>query len=313
MVSENSNLLKRPRPLDWQRPLPLRKHVKRNNNVPPVKRNNDVPHVEVVDDGHRRRWEDMDHDILVSIMKRLDLRVLLIVICLVCKSWLNATLDALFPPNHVFSFRNYPLLNSCHPFLHQRSRLWTMIKLHLNRNLHCYTKLILSHGKLKISGFHYIAERTPSITSLFVHMNSQKLLRFREFASCWKGLVELECYSVSCALVMGLVLGNQIQKLSLEYAEVNVQKAIDIVNYFPSLTHLSLEHCTLSNDALSVLLQPQKNLTYLDMRHACVNEKRDPKDWDEQLLSKANNIPQFLRCESGYCSFCFPCNRLPPC
>lgn len=252
----------------------------------------------------------MDHEILVSIMKRLDVLMLILSTCFVCKSWLNATLDALFPPHHVFDMRHYPLLNSTSYTL-SRNRFWTMIQLHLNRNLptqHYYTKLVLTQRTLTTSAYRYIAQRLPSITSLTLDIGMHKLLSFRDFPPCWKELVEVEC-DASCVRVIGL-LWNQIHTLRLRlYGDVKARDAISIANDFPCLTHLSLKNCKLSDNALSLILEGQKNLTYLDMTHARLGEKKDAKDWDEDLLLKASKIPQFLRCEMGNCSSCFPCYR----
>ncbi|XP_021737124.1 uncharacterized protein LOC110703642 [Chenopodium quinoa] len=253
----------------------------------------------------------MDHEILVSIMKRLGLNMLLLSTCLVSKSWLNATLDALFPPCHAFDLRDCSVFSTTsHCQYRKRNRLWKMIELHLNRNLptqHYYTSLVLRHRNLTIYAYRFIAQRLPSITSLTIcNIGLPKLLKFRDFASCWKGLVEVDC-DASCVRGIGL-LWNQIHKLKL-YGDIKVHEAISIANDFPCLTHLSLKYCKLSDDGLSLILEGQKNLTYLNMTHARVGGKRNAKDWDKDLLLLASKIPQFLRCEMGNCCSCFPCYR----
>ncbi|XP_021759699.1 F-box/LRR-repeat protein At3g48880-like [Chenopodium quinoa] len=292
MVSEKS--LKRAEP-DWR----LKKCAKRNV----------VAKVDEESDSHLiRRWEEMNHEILVSIMKRLGVLDLIFSICFVCKSWLDATLDTFFPPQDVFSLSDFPLLlgSSSYNRRVQRRRFWRMVELHLNRDqARLHTKLVLPCIRLNKYGYLYIAKRLPSLRSLSLHMDSLRLRRpFLSVASYWKGLVEVECFG-SCVKIVS-ELWNQIHTLRL-LGEVQVTDAVVIARNFPRLTHLSLKKCTLMDNALSLILEGQKNLIYLDTTHALLREKNVcwAKDWDEDLLLKASRVTQYLRCEMRNCRYCY--------
>ena len=61
----------------------------------------------VVDEGSpcNRRWEDMDHEILIYIFKRYPWHIWFWRGFYICKSWLSAFLDYLFPPGQVCDLR----------------------------------------------------------------------------------------------------------------------------------------------------------------------------------------------------------------
>ncbi|KAJ7967768.1 hypothetical protein O6P43_011985 [Quillaja saponaria] len=54
---------------------------------------------------NNRKWDEMNHEIMVSTMKLLPRKELFITVCYVCKSWLSALLDSLFPPGDVLDLR----------------------------------------------------------------------------------------------------------------------------------------------------------------------------------------------------------------
>lgn len=125
----------------------LRGHQKRNKML--------------VDEGSpcNRSWEDMDHEILIHIFKRYPWHIWCSRYFFICKSWVSAFLDYLFPPGQVLDLRlldGTEFLVSDLPL----TRFYQCLILSLDRRSpDSYTGIVLSECILRSEAYEHIARR----------------------------------------------------------------------------------------------------------------------------------------------------------
>ncbi|KAH9626901.1 hypothetical protein KSS87_002301, partial [Heliosperma pusillum] len=121
-----------------------------------------------------RKWEDMDHEILILIMKKYKWYQLGRFDFVICKTWLSAFLDVLFPPGDVLDLR---LLDDQGnfggtfgvkflEFDWKVRKFFHYLKLNLDRRSpNHYTKLVLCEGILHHKAYSDLAQRLPLLKS----------------------------------------------------------------------------------------------------------------------------------------------------
>ncbi|XP_057520431.1 uncharacterized protein LOC130800782 isoform X1 [Amaranthus tricolor] len=279
-----------------------------------------------------RKWNDMDHDILVNIMNRLrvpppmfwkgwpdyddddgftyreyymkggEMSTLYNSFC-VCKSWRLAVLDSVFPPANVLDLHflkgRYSREKYCYLFY---------LKALLCRP-HQYTKLYFPVCS-KIVLLTKVAQRLPKLKCL-VQTKDDITCNLFKLIPYWPELNEVHC---TTALIPTLSkYCKNIKRMDL-YGRIQDRRACILASDFPQLMHLNIQACLLSRNALSIILQRSPNLTYLDTRHAFSVRGSifDPLEenvieWDKDEVSrKAVGIKTYLHCAQRYCSYCAP-------
>ncbi|OMO76825.1 hypothetical protein CCACVL1_15387 [Corchorus capsularis] len=278
------------------------------------------------DENNLRRWEEMYHEILVNIMKRISLPDWgrSIGALKACKSWLMAALDVFFP-SHVIDLRPHAdaiaVESNCRIIMVHVTLANDFRPLKL-------TELLFPKKCLPDMAYPFFARRLPSLRRFelpagadFKRANVCSMVRF----SCWRNLEEVRL-PVSSLHDLATHY-KRIHTLRL-FGAIGNSMASVIAKNFPLLKHLEIPYCFVSDDALSIMLDCHKSLITLDARHCCcVDEKYIPKlsglktcdfetamhplflmgnKWKEdEILQKAAGIKKLLRCGGiNHCSQC---------
>lgn len=138
----------------------------------------------------------------------------------------------------------------------------------------------------------------------------------------WPGLVEVHCkpnfvryFVVHCKKIRKLYVDDHDHT----GGSITNDVASMIAYELPELDHLALFKCFLSSRALSIILDGQKRLEYLDTRHAIRfhDEFITPKgtkgmcygksigwNYDDKILTSVARISTYLECSRESCSQC---------
>ncbi|KAF8377016.1 hypothetical protein HHK36_030388 [Tetracentron sinense] len=267
-----------------------------------------------------RRWDYMNPDILVNIFERLPLRELLYRVGYICRSWLSATLETLFPLGEMLDLRRLDSIKE--PCF--RIKILIFLKIMLSRHPTTgWIKIYFPRYKLKEEAFVYIAQRSPSLRHIIFPRIELTIHPFKAI-SYWKDLREFSSGFYHVISVRTFKKLNTCCKhlciLDL-YGRLGDEGASVIATSFPKLRYLRLRHCVLSVDALSIILDGHKNLLELDVRHTVctdykyldfVEGKVRLKELKEEIHLKAAGIKEYLHCEGKLCPECgFRFNRGP--
>ncbi|KAK6914299.1 hypothetical protein RJ641_021620 [Dillenia turbinata] len=268
-----------------------------------------------------RKWEELQTDCLVNILKRVGIESLLLDVPLVCKTWYNATHNPLCWSNLIF------------PDLDPRRRLVGRIfyeqQLNGVRTAESHANAFFATFSWKFGGFspsafiRFVVKRSGgSATSLVVPpqcteedlkylANECPALKFLELPSeiliqhqhevsklirKWK---KLEILSLHSLPDMGNIF-SQINRhckrfigLSIEHGVfIGSDEVSAIVNFLPNIKHLSIRGAIISRENLLRILKGCKELVLLDATD-CVGFVKDV-----EILKHAAHICCF-KCEDA--------------
>ncbi|KAK9716611.1 hypothetical protein RND81_06G245100 [Saponaria officinalis] len=294
-----------------------------------------------------RKWEEMDHEILICIMKRYpwyEWHQSKNADFIICKSWLSAFLDVLFPPGDVLDLR---ILDDHQKFgcaeSHYRGRyspyawkirmFYRYLKLNLDRRpSNYYTKLILSECILHSQAYMDIAQRLPALKSFVSPV---------KMSSCHE-LFNSSMFAGSCSFVSSATL-RHCQNLEVAHCPIDMSwdlagwckslrdltfvgmigrgpgpgpfvqdsMAVVIAKSFPLLERLSFTSHVFTFAGMSMILDGHKNLSCLDMKHSiCVAQDGIGRRSYRTSLDcqwpkdKITRVKAFLTCEGKNCPDC---------
>ncbi|OMO99479.1 hypothetical protein COLO4_13255 [Corchorus olitorius] len=215
------------------------------------------------DPSKRRRWEDMDHVILVNIMKRLlqveQEGIYTYYYFSICKSWFAALLGVYFPyGNYVFDLRPFYELDSGYQL--RGFRLSLMLVLCLRPTTH-YSKMVvgkdgLSHKLriLRLPFYEIYKILMPSLRELELpYADAFHTGPFWPF--CYEKLEAIFCSALKLPQLVRYC--KCIHTLRL-YGTIGDGEAYLIAKSFPLLKHLEIPYCVLSVNALPIILNCHK-------------------------------------------------------
>ncbi|KAK9716612.1 hypothetical protein RND81_06G245200 [Saponaria officinalis] len=258
---------------------------------------------------NNRRWDEMNHEILICIMEK----------CpwypwypwypwgyqdfVICKSWLSAFLDVLFPPGNVLDLRFLDIHSNfvgggSGPFSKYACcirRFYHFLKLNFDRRSpNQYTKLISTECILHQQAYQDIPQRLPALKSF---VSPAKISMLWELAG--------HCKSIRSLIFVGIFTSGY---------EIPDHIASVIAEGFPLLERLSFSGHVFSFRGLSSILDGHQNLSYLDMKHSvCVPQVYMPKrwypmtsdhPWPKDLSDKIAKLKTFSTCETKNCPEC---------
>ncbi|KAK9716609.1 hypothetical protein RND81_06G245000 [Saponaria officinalis] len=294
-----------------------------------------------------RKWEEMNHEILICIMKSYqwyEWHKSAYADFIICKSWLSAFLDVLFPPGEILDLRllddhanfGYAVIGGDSrdsPYAWKIRMFYLYLKLNFDRHSpNHYTKLILSKCILHEQAYRDIAQRLPALksfvtpTKMSSRLSSYKSDYYMMYSNYiarvmfkyWKNLEEAHCLfkmvwplASCCKSIRNLTLigvpGCRI------WLPDNIASVI--ANGFPLLDRLSISSFIFSFTGISMILDCHKNLTYLDMTHTVgVPDQVIPTQvfgettldypWPKDLSVKIASVPTFVTCNRETCPDC---------
>nr|XP_043616808.1 F-box/LRR-repeat protein At3g48880-like [Erigeron canadensis] len=272
------------------------------------------------DDPGRRKWKDLDNDILMRIFQTFDIFELTSGIAQVCNSWRYAVCDPLF-----WSTLDLSMLKSnfikipLEPYVYVDGRsdktLTKVLKISLS----------LSHGNISTLIFHYnlfvsddqltyTAERCPRLKRLVLPAwNRIKKTGICKAISMWQDLESLTMPSIASPRY----IMEEISKNCKNFSKLKLMGPCDILfanalaNCLPDLKVLSLRCSMIYKEALITILDRLKHLEVLNISHCIIIEVPPPPasrivldELDNSILEKASRIKDFLTCMNNDCVMC---------
>lgn len=275
-----------------------------------------------MDDAHSslRRWEDMNHDILVKIFQTLNIFDLILGIGQVCSTWRLAACDPLLWRTLDLSilksnFIKIPL----EPYVYVDGRsdktLTRVLKISLNLS-HGNVSTLIFHYNLYISNdqLTYTAERCPRLKRLVMPAWN----RIKEAGIChaipiWKDLESLTMPSISNPPV----LMEEISENCKNFSELKIMGPFDVcfastlVAFLPNLKVLSLRCSMILKDALVIILDGLKGLEVLNISHCLLVDAPPPpaprnvlRKLDSTVLERTSKLKKFISCMNDACVMC---------
>uniref|UniRef100_A0A803LIZ8 POT1A/B-like OB fold domain-containing protein n=1 Tax=Chenopodium quinoa TaxID=63459 RepID=A0A803LIZ8_CHEQI len=224
---------------------PLEQHVRSSTNRLQMKRPR-MP-MAVVEARMVRKWDEMDHDILVTIMKYMVQGSYLVrgfnlyKSFIVCKSWRSAVLDSLFPPGNV--------LDLC--FLKgapaEEKQYYLFYLKFLLRRPHQYTKLIIPSINFRGEADMYIAQRGEADMYIAQRLPKLKCIvqptcllpcGLKRLIPYWPELNEAHCHAALIPLICKHC--KNIKRLDLS-GRIGDDRAYMLASHFPQLMHLKID------------------------------------------------------------------------
>lgn len=267
-----------------------------------------------------RRWEDLDHDILVKIFQCLDIWELTRSISHVCSAWRAACCDPVLWRTLDFSmFKSNFIKIPLDPYVyvndHSHKALTRLLKLSLSLSRGNITSMFF-HFNLYLSDdqLTYAAERCPRLRRLVMPAWN----RIRRTGICkairfWKDLESLTMPSIANPPYFIEEVANNCRNFS----ELKIMGpfenffAATLVTHLPTLKILSLRCSMIIKDALLLILDSLKGLEVLNISHCLLIEVLPPpaprrvmKELDKDILDKASRLRKFLTCMEESCIMC---------
>ncbi|KAD6796428.1 hypothetical protein R6Q59_019782 [Mikania micrantha] len=268
----------------------------------------------------RRKWEDLNNDILVKIFQTLDIFELTSGMAQVCSSWRYAVCDPFLWGTLDLSmlksnFIKIPLEPYVYVDAPSDKTLTRVLKISLNLSQGNITTLIF-HFNLYVRDdqLTYIAERCLKLKRLVLPAwNRIKRTGLIKAINSWKDLESLTMPSISNPHY----IMEEISKNCKNFSQLKIMGPCDIffahtlATWLPNLKVLSLRCSMLYKDALLILLDGLKHLEVLNISHCIIVEVLSPpaprkvlKELDESILEKASRLREFLTCMDDVCVMC---------
>ncbi|KAL9338459.1 hypothetical protein Peur_070228 [Populus x canadensis] len=267
----------------------------------------------------RRRWEDMDIDILVKIFQSLTVFELTSGIAHVCSTWRLAACDPFLWRTLDLSmlksnFIKIPLEPYVYVHGHSDKTLTQLLKISLNLSRGNITSLFF-HFNLYVSEDHltYTAQRCPRLKRLVLPAWNRVETVMIKAIELWKDLESLTMPSIVNSPRLVQAIATNCRKFS----ELKIMGPFDIyfasslVTYLPTLKVLSLRCSMLSKDTLIFVLDNLCCLEVLNISHCLLIEVPPPpaprrivRQLDKTILEKTSHLHDFLACMSDTCIMC---------
>ncbi|PNT02066.1 hypothetical protein POPTR_015G139700v4 [Populus trichocarpa] len=267
----------------------------------------------------RRRWEDMDIDILVKIFQSLTVFELTSGIAHVCSSWRLAACDPFLWRTLDLSmlksnFIKIPLEPYVYVHGHSDKTLTRFLKISLSLSRGNITSLFF-HFNLYVSEDHltYTAQRCPRLKRLVLPAWNRVETVMIKAIELWKDLESLTMPSIVNSPRLVQAIATNCRKFS----ELKIMGPFDIyfasslVTYLPTLKVLSLRCSMLYKDTLIFVLDNLCCLEVLNISHCLLIEVPPPpaprrivRQLDKTILEKASHLHDFLACMSDTCIMC---------
>ncbi|TMW81678.1 hypothetical protein EJD97_008403 [Solanum chilense] len=266
-----------------------------------------------------RRWEDLDINILVTILLYLDIFQLTSVIPQVCRAWRLACCDPLLWITLDLSMLQSNFIRlQVKPYVYVDSPSEEKLTGLLNNCLN------LSRGNIQTLIFHpnlYVndnqlttaAERCPRLKRLVMpswdKINKRTMCRAIHI---WNDLESLTMPSIKNPACVIEEIGRSCQKfVALKIMEpCDMLFASALASFLPNLEVLSLRCTVLSKPALAIILEKLKKLKVLNISHCAITEDsplepmRILTKLNKSILKKASRLDEFLTCMSDSCIMC---------
>ncbi|XP_049385861.1 F-box/LRR-repeat protein At3g48880-like [Solanum stenotomum] len=269
-----------------------------------------------------RRWEDLDINILVTILLSFDLFQLIYAIPQVCRAWRLACCDPLLWKTLDLSvlqsnFIRLPLKPYVYVDSPSEKKLTGLLNICLNlsrgniQTLIFHTNLYVNDNQLT-----FAAERCPRLKRLVMpSWNKIKKRTMCRAIHIWKDLESLTMPSINNPARVIEEIGRSCQNFSALkiMGTCDMLFASALASFLPNLEVLSVRCTVLSKPALAIILEELKKLKVLNISHCIITE--DPEDpplepmnilteLDESILEKASRLDKFLTCMSDSCIMC---------
>ncbi|KAK6912193.1 hypothetical protein RJ641_024286, partial [Dillenia turbinata] len=234
-----------------------------------------------------RKWEDMEMDCLVKVFEKLEIDDLTLGVPFVCKSWYKATLSSQCWKTLDFSKLNFGPFG---PFARRFNleyhidifSVTGLLKFALNRGRRSVLELLLpSTGT--IEDLIYTADECPCLKSLglpvmllkempLTILKDEDMSQFLGLFAKWRDLEYVhvrEAHSYTKELYHQISLHckkfDGIKKRGL----MDDEEALAIVNFLPTLKHLTVTSAFLTRKNLVTILQGCKGLEELVIKDCC--------------------------------------------
>ncbi|KAG6746451.1 hypothetical protein POTOM_050991 [Populus tomentosa] len=267
----------------------------------------------------RRRWEDMDIDILVKIFQSLTVFERTSGIAHVCSTWRLAACDPFLWRTLDLSmlksnFIKIPLEPYVYVHGHSDKTLTQFLKIALNLSRGNITSLFF-HFNLYVSEDHltYTAQRCPRLKRLVLPAWNRVETVMIKAIELWKDLESLTMPSIVNSPRLVQAIATNCRKFS----ELKIMGPLDnrfassLVTYLPKLKVLSLRCSMLNKDTLIFVLDNLCCLEVLNISHCLLIEDPPPpaprrivRQLDKTILEKASHLHYFLACMSDTCNMC---------
>ncbi|XP_022891064.1 F-box/LRR-repeat protein At3g48880 isoform X1 [Olea europaea var. sylvestris] len=283
---------------------------------------------------HSRKWEEMDHDVLVKIFQCFDIFGLTSgigqVCSKVCSTWRLAACDPL-----IWKTLDLSMLKS--NFIKTPSEPYVYVDGPSDKTLTRVLKisLSLSHGNITTLIFHYnlfVSDDQLTYTaeswmmmSTYLYCRCPRLKRLvmpawnriKKTGICkaicaWKDLESLTMPSISNPPY----LIEEIGKNCKNFAELKIMGpchiffASTLAAFLPNLKVLSIRCSIIFKDALNIILDDLKKLEVLNISHCVLIDspptlpRRVLGELDESILKKAKRLRKFITCMNDSCITC---------
>uniref|UniRef100_A0A1D1XRT9 F-box/LRR-repeat protein At3g48880 n=1 Tax=Anthurium amnicola TaxID=1678845 RepID=A0A1D1XRT9_9ARAE len=264
-----------------------------------------------------KRWEDMEVDALVKILKELNM-IEMAPVSQVCHSWRLACADPL-----LWNVLDLGLLKS--NFIPTRASPYVWVDDRSDRRLTGVLKvaMALSRGSVSCMIFHfnlfmkdehlnYISERCPHLKRLVLPAWN----RITKTGICqairrWE---ELESMTMPTILYPPYIM-EEISRSCKNFTKLKIMGTFD-VNFssslyanLPKLKVLSVRCSRISKDALLFILDKMENLEVLNISHCHITDgsatsKQMIRELDSTILNKASRLHEFFYCQDSKCISC---------
>ncbi|XP_072989328.1 F-box/LRR-repeat protein At3g48880-like [Typha latifolia] len=267
-----------------------------------------------------RRWEDMGMDVLVKILKDLNM-VELASVSQVCRQWRLAcsnpflwrTLDLGLLRSNFIQTPDVP------PYIYvdDRSdrRLTQILKVAMALSCGSVTCMIF-HFNLYMKDEHlnYIAERSPHLKRLV--MPGWNRITKNGMSRAIRRWEELESMTMPTIAHPPYIM-DEISRSCKNFSQLKIMGTFDvnfasaIATSLPKLKVLSLRCSRITKEALLLLLNCMDNLEVLNISHCLLLEslpnprlKKIIRELDRTILEKASRFREFFHCQRSSCVAC---------
>ncbi|KAL7177278.1 hypothetical protein ACSBR2_030597 [Camellia fascicularis] len=270
----------------------------------------------------RGKWENLNTDSLVNVLRRVGIESLILNVPFVCNSWYKASLSHLCWQRLVFP--RMPSPNDSFPCDGFTPKLLDKYKIEGEFYVTSFIKSIVKRSDksttflaLPVScteeALFYVADECPNLRALVMPYElcfEDKIIP--KLMSKWKAL---EILVLGSNLEMEEILAETVihcknlVAFAIISGYIEKRHASAMVNLLPNIKHLSLRHAHMERENLVMILKGCKELEYLDVSFC-----EGFNEGDGEILRLASHISTFkdkgsssndYYCEDDCCSFCY--------
>ncbi|KAL5718409.1 hypothetical protein ACHQM5_011314 [Ranunculus cassubicifolius] len=270
--------------------------------------------------GIKRKWEDMEFDVLVRIFLSFNIVEIASTVSRVCRSWRLACCDPL-----LWKTTDFTVIQSNYIKIPAPPYVWVADAFDKEFMKTIMIVMGLSSGNAKRLVFHfdlylkdeqliYVSERSPHLKELV--LPAWNRITKGGICKAIRNWGELESLVMPSIRDPAYIL-EEISLNCKNFTQLKVMGTLDImfatkiIKYVPKLKRLSLRCCKLNKDALIMIMENLECLEILNISHCLfVNER--PFPGGKQLLRKvdtdvfviAARLHNFYTCQDKLCVVC---------